>query len=80
MPIEEALVKLPKGRGKEMEEFLIKHWDKVIPMPSPIWEELVEATHNQIADIVLQNQVVAYYNGPLWESQWQFFLDLNVPT
>jgi len=25
MPIEEALVKLPKGRGKEMEEFLIKH-------------------------------------------------------
>jgi len=37
-------------------------------MPSPIWEELVEATHNQIADIVLQNQVVAYYNGPLWES------------
>lgn len=25
VPIEEALVKLPKGRGREMEEFLVKH-------------------------------------------------------
>jgi hypothetical protein len=39
-------------------------------MPRSICEELVETTHNQIANIVLQNQVVAYYNGPLWKSQW----------
>ncbi len=25
VPIEEALVKSPKGRGREMEEFLVKH-------------------------------------------------------
>jgi hypothetical protein len=68
VPIEEALVKLPKGRGREMEEFLVKHWDKVIPMLRLDCEELVETSHNQIADIVLQNGVVTYYNGPLWKS------------
>jgi hypothetical protein len=33
-----------------------------------VCEELVETSHNQIADIVLQNGVVTYYNGPLWKS------------
>jgi hypothetical protein len=25
VPMEEALVKLPKGKGRDMEEFLVKH-------------------------------------------------------
>jgi hypothetical protein len=37
-------------------------------MLRPVCEELVKTTHNQIVDIVLQNRVVAYYNGPLWKS------------